>query len=410
MKQSKPKPADMSLVQWTPDVEAPEDSPSGPATSAPERAAEARERPVLSERAVEPVKRPVLSERTVQFWKTWRGWLLLGLFLLILGLVLARLAWVGVIDAGLGEYVPPTPGTQRAKTLWDWMELLLVPGVLAIGAALFIWVTDRRAHEAEDRHVKEQQEIVTGRAGETALQTYLDRMVELLKAGLLERQRGDTRRSIGRAETLTVLRQLDGERKGLLLQFLYESGLVGMWTEKEGRQEAVVDLSDANLSGANLTMSIPSGATPGEAYRIGASLVGANLSRAILVMANLEGVNLREANLTGANLSGAKLGGANLWDANLSRANLSEASLNEANLSEAILIMANLSEANLSGTNLSEANVVGANLTSACLEGANLSGANLTWAILKGAQVTDEQLARANSLQGATLPDGTKHE
>jgi uncharacterized protein YjbI with pentapeptide repeats len=34
------------------------------------------------------------------------------------------------------------------------------------------------------------------------------------------------------------------------------------------------------------------------------------------------------------------------------------------------------------------------------LEGANLSGAN----------VTDEQLAQARSLKGATMPDGTKHE
>ena len=45
--------------------------------------------------------------------------------------------------------------------------------------------------------------------------------------------------------------------------------------------------------------------------------------------------------------------------------------------------------------NLREANLVKADLT-----GANLSGAN----------VTSEQLGKAASLEGMTMPDGTKHE
>jgi hypothetical protein len=38
-----------------------------------------------------------------------------------------------------------------------------------------------------------------------------------------------------------------------------------------------------------------------------------------------------------------------------------------------------------------------------------LHGADLTEADLSGAQVTDEQLAQAATLEGATLPDGTKY-
>ncbi len=75
---------------------------------------------------------------------------------------------------------------------------------------------------------------------------------------------------------------------------------------------------------------------------------------------------------------------------------------------------ANLSGVDLSVTNLNEANLTlanlrGANLRSASLFGANLSDANLRYANLKGVKGwTNEQLAQAEPLVGATLPDGTK--
>ena len=40
---------------------------------------------------------------------------------------------------------------------------------------------------------------------------------------------------------------------------------------------------------------------------------------------------------------------------------------------------------------------------------ANLRGANLSEAILSSSNATMEQLAQAESLQGATMPDGAKH-
>jgi uncharacterized protein YjbI with pentapeptide repeats len=76
------------------------------------------------------------------------------------------------------------------------------------------------------------------------------------------------------------------------------------------------------------------------------------------------------ANLIDINLSGADLREANLRDAHLSSANLSDANLIRANLSDA-----NLSDANLSDANLIHANLLGASLLGASLLGANLSGA-----------------------------------
>jgi uncharacterized protein YjbI with pentapeptide repeats len=105
-----------------------------------------------------------------------------------------------------------------------------------------------------------------------------------------------------------VLRQLDGERKGLLLRFLYESELIGKPTEAEGEEDqkrATVDLYGASLRGADLN---------------GADLRGADLNGADLRGADLNGADLSIANLYGADLSGADLNGATVTDEQLAQA------------------------------------------------------------------------------------------
>jgi len=108
------------------------------------------------------------------------------------------------------------------------------------------------------------------------------------------------------------------------------------------------------------------------AVRAGVDLSRANLRGANLRDTNLHGVDLRRANLGGAHLSGANLHGADLSGADLSGADLSGANLHGVDLSGADLIGADLSGANLSGAFLS-----GAFLSRADLSGADLSGADL---------------------------------
>jgi Pentapeptide repeats (8 copies) len=101
-------------------------------------------------------------------------------------------------------------------------------------------------------------------------------------------------------------------------------------------------------------------------------LSNTDMSRANLQQANLSGANLYQTNLSGANLRGAKLDGAIL-----SAANLSEANLRGANLDGAILCAANLEGANLKGASLHRANLYLAKLHQANLNDAILHGANL---------------------------------
>jgi hypothetical protein len=73
------------------------------------------------------------------------------------------------------------------------------------------------------------------------------------------------------------------------------------------------------------------------------------------------------------------------------------------------LPLADLSGADLRGADLSRANLRGADLSRIDLSGADLREADLWKADLREAKVTDEQLADALTLQGVTMPDGSKH-
>jgi hypothetical protein len=196
--------------------------------------------------------------------------------------------------------------------LWDWLDLLIIPAVLSIGAW---WLnakereTDRIAtaeREKIDRELTEirreiDSEIPLERQRQTTLEAYYDRMTALLlKEELLKSAEDDPVRRIARAQTLATLSSLDDKRKGQVIRFLYEADLIN-------RNAVIVRLEEADLIGVDLS-------------EVG--LRGANLEGTSLYHANLRGTDLREAdlsrtNLVGANLRGAKLDGAKLGGANL---------------------------------------------------------------------------------------------
>ena len=85
------------------------------------------------------------------------------------------------------------------KTLWDWLQLLIIPAVLSLGAFLF--------NRAERNN---EQAVALDNQRATALQTYLDRMSELLlEKNLRTSQPDDEVRTVARSQTLTVIRSLD---------------------------------------------------------------------------------------------------------------------------------------------------------------------------------------------------------
>lgn len=285
-------------------------------------------------------------------------------------LVALILAGYGYEWTGFGRYLAPDGSPQPAKTLWDWMGLLLVPLVLAIGGSIINLSLRRTEREIADQQTQE-----------AALEKYLDKMAELLlEQELREAVPGSQVRDVARARTLSLLRRLDGRRKATVLQFLYEANLIR-------KDKAVVE-----LQGADLNQTI---------------LLGLDLRRA-----ELAEIDLSEASLSWVHLLEApplRVPSLHVdhkwWLANLSQANLSRSYAYRADLHESYLHGANLMDADLRGADLQHADLSQADLTNARLQGADLRGANLGGAVLAGAELSDERrgLDRALSLPVSLL-------
>ena len=158
-----------------------------------------------------------------------------------------------------------------------------------------------------------------------------------------------------------------------------------------GADLCCVDLSGANLSGADLS----------NAHLSGANLSGANLHGAIIAGADMDCVNLTRADLTAADVRCAcvaqsDLTRAILVKANLSRADFSNAELAEADLSEVIGTSADFNGACLFAARIFNASLKAANLTKADLSWANLSRTDLTGSLLIEADLSFVQMIQTN--------------
>lgn len=260
--------------------------------------------------------------------------------------------WAIIADSappwtGFGAYNEEAAG-PRAKTLWDWLGLLIVPAALAGG----VYWLNRSQKETELKIAEKaravEREIADNRQKQATLEAYYDRMTDLLlEQGLRESAADSGVRKIAWVRTVAVVKSLDGKRNGQLFAFLKVSKL--MEHDLPIIDPTRIDFSEADLRGGDL--------------------------REI----NLVKATLSKANLSGANLSGADLSGADLFETDLREVNLSGVGLQGAHLRRAKLHKASLRNADLSQTDLREAS---------------------NWTIA--------QFDEAYTLQGATMPDGVR--
>ena len=252
--------------------------------------------------------------------------------LILIAIILSILVWGLVFPGSLPVWIGTSAVTNPsgeivtpAKTLWDLLDLIIIP--LALTWVVY-WL-NRIEKEKEDRHSEElnRREI---------LKDYLDKMSTLiLEKSLVQADRNAPVCGLARTLTKIALHELNGARRGVLMRFLHEAGLI------ECEQPAV--------------------------FLAGADLREVQLDHARLPNAGLIQINAEQGNFMRAGLSGC----------DFRRANLSAANLEQADLRHAVLERANLIKANLSGANLENANLIRANLVGANLRGANLKNSRL---------------------------------
>lgn len=319
-------------------------------------------------------------EERPKWWRVGLRWIgMLGLVTAVISGIgtLAYFSWWFPQWTGFSQ--PPLNAQGEAisqgKTLWDWLDLLLVPAVLAVGGAILTIAESRAAQRFQDQREQETRRLEEQRFQDTVLQSYLDMMSHLLiEKNLHGSHPADVVSIAARARTLAVLSVVDGVRKGAVVKFLYEAQLIG--SVYVGPPDFIENFVRPVI------------------YLSGADLTKAMLNNTVLSGAALMGTNLAGANLEGSNLSQASLVDTSLSDANLER----------TTLICAILDRTNLSNANLSGADLSEASLIQADLRGTYLLTAKIAETRLLGANLSTAKISVRQLAFAATIETATLP------
>ncbi len=211
------------------------------------------------------------------------------------------------------------------KTIWDVLDVLGIPLVVAVIAGMFAWGAQIRASQ----RFEAEQELNNDRSRETALQTFLDRMTVLvIDRNLQDSERDSPEQAVAIAHTLATLRGLDGPRKGILVKFLYESKLINRG--KPVVELAKADLRSSDLGGLHLSRCDMSGANLSHADLGDTDLSESSLVDAMLVEADLYYTDLRDADLSGADLHLSVIHDADLAGVNFAGAKVTESQLSGA--------------------------------------------------------------------------------
>lgn len=273
---------------------------------------------------------------------------------------------------GFGPYDEAMQG-PRGKTLWDLLELIVVPVVIAIAVW---WLNDRqkaREIKAADERNEREQILIDERLNQERLEIYFDWVRDLIlnRGPLVGYQSIEA--SLLRARTAAILTNMDSRRNGQVVRFLAEARLVNDYKNVDSsNHQPLISLSACDLHEADLSSTF---------------LAGADLSRANLDSADLSLSELSRAYCDHANMANTRLFAARGLDSyfrgvDFSNANLSMCQMRDALLSGAIMRSANLTGADLHSADLSWADLIGANLSNANLEDCDMRQANLRNAYL----------------------------
>lgn len=248
----------------------------------------------------------------------------------------------------------------QGKNVWDWLELIIVPLVLAGGGLVLQRIESERVSrqeklekQREERQIAREKQQARDSLMDSIFQSYLDDMsslmivnhlqtmldivtlnklqkivsdgsndlhegyVTLLRQKAISQESVDSEKlaaavavvTVARARTVTAFNSLDINRRNLMTEFLRETGLV---TGERGTLLVGIELSDMDLSGTNF-------------YRF-------NLAEANLNSSDLSDVNFFQANLIHTYLYNVNMSGALIADANLCFVELRGAYMKKAHI------------------------------------------------------------------------------
>lgn len=234
----------------------------------------------------------------------------------------------------------PTWTGFEEKTLWDIIEIVIIPVFLALIVIWFNYQSNRNSNRISNNQTQD-----------STLEKYLDYLSNILI--IEEFLNAEKNRQLLRAKTLTALHRLNGERKGVLIRYLYNLDLINI-------NDQVIDLSGSDLNNIDLSGSDHSG--------------------------NKDRTLLSYLSLFEASFIGAEMRKADFSEAKLSRSKFMFSDLTNSNFKDAHLMDADFTCATLKNVNFQNASLLGADLS-------NTTG------------LTKRQLRKAKTLKATILPD-----
>lgn len=224
---------------------------------------------------------------------------------------------------GFGKYDENKDG-PRAKTLWDWLDLLIIPFVLSILAWSY--------KESEKENIKRSEEE---RSQNEQLDSFINIMTELITNHDLGKDEASSETStIARTRINLAFSNLNGERKGQVLQFLFEANLIN--------KKPKISLIGGNIKNSILNGIVLSNAEIRGAYFTNVLIKDANLNGAIFIGCNFENADLSNSWVEGVDFSYANLENAKLKNMDLTSVNFSKAILTNANLEGSTILQSQL--------------------------------------------------------------------
>ena len=281
--------------------------------------------------------------------------------------MILAMRWPGWLGVGERRWrKSPDEDVQPPKTLWDLVQLLVVPVLLVVIALSF-----NASQASRDRSRDEEARR------EATLDSYFVQMSDLMLDGhLLNSKERSPVRQVARTITLATVRRLDGRRKGEDRRFLSEAGLLdGAADYRSPRylsSGGVVSLSGADLRGVDLASAVIS---PSPLHYVNSRV----LDTVVVLDGDLRGAIFDDAILgrvyfaDGVGLSDASFKRTSLFDSDLPRALLEDVSFNKATLDGVNLRCANLERATFDGAHIERGTFESASLDNASFVGAEFN-------------------------------------
>jgi len=214
-----------------------------------------------------------------------------------------------------------SPEIEPAKTLFDWLKILILP--LSLGLLSWLYKEDEKAKEKKKEVNKNKKE---------AYDSFVDGITNLIKDhGLSSSSPTAETRALALNKLNSALDEVDELIKGQIIQFLYQSNLID--------SNPKLILLGANFSPVILDGIILVDSEIKGAYFQNSSIKEAKLNNACFDSCHFENSDLSNSHVVKtdfsySNLKGCKLCGMDLTSVNFEGANLSNADLRDSKIKQ----------------------------------------------------------------------------